>query len=468
MKENFKISKPKKMTLDLSKGEVFNLNKLLRFVEKNTEIEKTKGNIKKYASILNGVSVEEVNSDNLIMFEKHYGDQPTLEVLQKNMEEDVAALSKDESPNHGIFLVKREEITGNSEDNTYLLINYDNTYKPGKHGNTFNRRGFRYKYQVVNINSLLAMGLIYTSIKDTWEKERPKMLASVKPRYDTLKDGAERYRQLAESIDDYFLQLFNTRFITSSTFSKNGRFSINTNLILRPLFSIVYNHIEYAYSQHLNYVQMVEYTRERKSEHATSFTTKKNIPKKVEDEMKVSPFLKHFKYVELDTDTDLSKYKKVYEEFEKNLKVVAKIPKKAELRFRKLGHHKAIGVYFPHVNCIAIDLRDVSAFLHEYAHAIDFSRGEDTFSLQEDFNSIIREYKERYSKYAQDNDYLMRKTMYYTAPTEIFARGFELAYRLKGHNSFLVADKDKMSTAPYLSFKGNEEALIRYFSKFIK
>lgn len=316
----------------------------------------------------------------------------------------------------------------------------------------------------------MALGLIYNSMEKVWKLNRDKIYNQIKEYFDSNpQQGSKTYAKYTlNNFDTVYRGIYTNYLLSSDTFSAKKRVLYENTVVQSPIFELIYNHLEYAYSQHLNYVQMVKYVKDRESDYATAFKTKKNITKKIQEEMEESPFLKYYKYVELDNDTDINKYLKVFEEYEKVTNKIVKIPKNTELRFRKLGNHRAIGVYFPHMNCISIDLRDVSAFIHEYAHAVDFNMGRnEPMSLQEDFFRIIRHYRENYSKLSGGDDYYHRKRDYYNSPTEIFARGFELAYRLKGYDTFLVAPKDKMSEIPYKAFKGIESEVEDYFSKYI-
>lgn len=470
MKESFKIEKPKKVNIDSSKGMLYNLNKLIKFIEKNHGVKPTKGNVIKLLSILYNEEVEELNESNVVHFRRYYGEQPTYDKVMSYMAEDVGYFTKKEDVNFGVYVIRRDNKTGDTEDNTYLVINYDDTFTSSRNGKNFSRRNERYKYQIINVKSVMALGLIYNSMEKVWKLNRDKIYNQIKEYFDSNpQQGSKTYAKYTlNNFDTVYRGIYTNYLLSSDTFSAKKRVLYENTVVQSPIFELIYNHLEYAYSQHLNYVQMVKYVKDRESDYATAFKTKKNITKKIQEEMEESPFLKYYKYVELDNDTDINKYLKVFEEYEKVTNKIVKIPKNTELRFRKLGNHRAIGVYFPHMNCISIDLRDVSAFIHEYAHAVDFNMGRnEPMSLQEDFFRIIRHYRENYSKLSGGDDYYHRKRDYYNSPTEIFARGFELAYRLKGYDTFLVAPKDKMSEIPYKAFKGIESEVEDYFSKYI-
>lgn len=129
---------------------------------------------------------------------------------------------------------------------------------------------------------------------------------------------------------------------------------------------------------------------------ATAYMTKKNIPQKVLSAMEHTAFRKYFKYVEFDEDVDLN----AVEMIEKEFKVLneAYFSSKAffnvTLRFRKLGKHKARGLYYPSLHTLCVDLRSPASFIHEYFHMIDDQLGD--LSLDVAFQNIVDKYKEAF------------------------------------------------------------------------
>ena len=108
-------------------------------------------------------------------------------------------------------------------------------------------------------------------------------------------------------------------------------------------------------------------------DYARSFQTKKNIPQKYIKAMAKSGFNEYFGYVEFDEECDLALMEELYKEygaFAKELKV-QKFPE-VSLRFRKLGNHKASGLYYYTLKCLCVDVRFPGSFVHEVGHAIDY------------------------------------------------------------------------------------------------
>lgn len=218
-----------------------------------------------------------------------------------------------------------------------------------------------------------------------------------------------------------------------------------------------------------------KYDRDNQSSIATAYQTKKNIPENVKYIMNKTTFLKDFSYVELDEDTDLSKFNIVEKEWNRISNIIKFSMVKPELRFRKLGKHKALGVYFSQMKCMCVDLKSPSSFMHELGHHIDFTLEERQLSLKYDFKTIIREYRKLYNKYIEENDgdsvsaYLKTKKDYYFAPTEIFARTFEIYLVENGIDTSFLKEKQEMQISngyPSVTEKFMKD-IIQYFNSIL-
>lgn len=175
--------------------------------------------------------------------------------------------------------------------------------------------------------------------------------------------------------------------------------------------------------------------RNLSSEYAKSYQTKKNIPQKTIDAMQHSHFNEYFGYVEYDEDVDLSKIKVIEEQFVAFKETYFPFIDATQnaIRFRRLGNHKALGLYYPVVACLCVDIHSPSSLIHEFGHLIDYCYG--NLSTKEDFLPLSEEYKRLLIK-AMEEDEVFGKTLsnknskynkdYYLIPTEIFARCFEL------------------------------------------
>lgn len=184
---------------------------------------------------------------------------------------------------------------------------------------------------------------------------------------------------------------------------------------------------------------------------ATAYITKKNIPKAVHVAMESTGFRDYFKYVEFDEEVDLASVKAIEKEFEvlNRAYFSGKAFKDVTLRFRKLGKHKASGLYYPSLHTLCVDIRCPSSFVHEYFHMIDDQLGD--LSLEVAFNRITVLYKEAFLRHMEHLDESIKNTLngkskynlqYFFRRAEIFARCGEIYFSrlLKVESSLIEPD----------------------------
>lgn len=179
-----------------------------------------------------------------------------------------------------------------------------------------------------------------------------------------------------------------------------------------------------VYQEALNIRLLEEYEQGISSDYARAFQTKKNLTQKVQKAMATSPFLSlGFREVEYDVDVDLTEIPKLALTWQGIRPFLPVSKEEAVLRFRKLGNHKASGLYFSRFTCIAVDLRSIDSFVHEYGHHLDYTIADEMLSQQPDFAPLLKAYmKELYA-----DEYVSPKDKnYFMASTEVFARAFEL------------------------------------------
>ena len=128
--------------------------------------------------------------------------------------------------------------------------------------------------------------------------------------------------------------------------------------------------------------------------------TKKNIPPKHQDYMKESRFLTVYRYIEVDEDCDLDKMQELEKEFLALGDILGKHPYDASIRFRKLGRHHASGLYSPAYQCVCIDVRSPSSYVHEFLHMYDHFHG--MLSEGYDFKEIRLQYEACLQEYLSD------------------------------------------------------------------
>src|SRR5699024_2039384 len=131
------------------------------------------------------------------------------------------------------------------------------------------------------------------------------------------------------------------------------------------------------------------------------------------------------------------------------------------LRIRYLGKHKATGVFFPHANTIAVDVRDSSSFVHEYGHYVDLVT-QDNASVGRGFREVV----DSYSRKVEMPAGMESKSGYYSTPTEVYARGFEMyAHERLGVDNRLLR-KDKFDRFDFEPFQRDPELKEKMFDLF--
>ena len=269
-------------------------------------------------------------------------------------------------------------------------------------------------------------------------------------------------------------------------------------------FEDAVNHI--AFVEH-NFVLNQKYSRQSSATIATVQSDKKYQ----DSELNKSTIFNQlgFRKVEVDTqkyegkEFDYSLFKKVEEDFEAICNKLPHASAQPELKFRKLGKHKATGLYAPFLNILAVDVRNTESFIHEYGHYLDYKHGDkasESYSLEDNFEHIITAYSNNFKIISQKKEddlltrlmkaskesipsvvsleekrlsselELLKQTVkmfdYFTTPTEIFARGFELwVYETITSNSSLLKSKEEYSNRiEYTSFNGIKESLFAFFA----
>lgn len=240
--------------------------------------------------------------------------------------------------------------------------------------------------------------------------------------------------------DFYFAQADNP-----STLFHNGHSHFEKIVTLEMLLS-------------LNYIQeKTKRENDEITEHARAFETKKHINLSHQARMKENAFLARYEYVELDSDTDLDKFHTLEKEFRALTKKVFIPYSDGSFRIKKLGRHRAAGIYFSHVNATIFDLDHPDAFVHEMMHQIDYTMmlGNKKRGLLSEtiaFRPIIEKYKELVQRSINElpDDHFFKtlwkgktkyNASYYFQPTEIFARSGELYFHHKGiETSFLKSN----------------------------
>lgn len=183
-----------------------------------------------------------------------------------------------------------------------------------------------------------------------------------------------------------------------------------------------------------------------------------------------------FRKVEIDTQKyegetfDYEEFSKVEQDFFGVLDRLPQAKAQPELKFRRLGKHKAWGIYSPALNILAVDVRHTESFIHEYGHYLDFKHGDEVYSEMSTFFPIIKAYEKKLTELAEDSKYAQKLTAkrmsYYLIPTEIFARAFELW--VSGtivSDATIISSTERYNSQPeYIAFSHIKELVFSFFN----
>lgn len=240
------------------------------------------------------------------------------------------------------------------------------------------------------------------------------------------------------------------------------------------IIAFVQNYIQNTY----DILLQSEYEKDiDKQTRASAWQTKKHINKETLEMMNTTSLTNYFGYVEIDNEVDLTLFKQFEAEMERVHAILPKTGEKApDLRLRKLGNHNALGLYVPSKHTIAVDFRDtgdeiggvgIQSFVHEYGHSLDYGVDDGKLlSMSEEFKPIVTRYRENI-RFKAAKTYVGKKSSYYGAPTEVFARAFEIYVSETGFRSPLLKTNDIYETSvEYALFdKDMREELTTYFDQ---
>jgi hypothetical protein len=169
--------------------------------------------------------------------------------------------------------------------------------------------------------------------------------------------------------------------------------------------------------------------------------------------------------VEYDDRVDLiaiSRFIDDFASFARALEVPRAWGQGVQIKFRRLGRHRADGLYYPEQAVLALDLKSMLSFAHEFGHLIDYrsavadAPGSEALPLsrREGFQAVHALFVERIDARVEGDPRLAKRTGrltrgYFASPAECFARGFEqfVAEALE-EPSVLVAERKKYRDDP--------------------
>ncbi len=172
-----------------------------------------------------------------------------------------------------------------------------------------------------------------------------------------------------------------------------------------------------------------------------------------------------FRHVEVDDDVDLDAYRELVAEFEAR-DGAGELPQVNQasiaLRFRKCGRHRAIGVYCPALLAVAVDPRAPRSLLHEFAHAYDFERGQ--LSVSAAFAPVIKAFRDGFDSREMSES----RAGYYSTPTEVFARAWEIHAAMNGlGGSFVDTVEEYQGNPAYKPLIDAFDVIEEYFATWV-
>ncbi|MGF7535502.1 hypothetical protein AAGG74_17760 [Bacillus mexicanus] len=219
---------------------------------------------------------------------------------------------------------------------------------------------------------------------------------------------------------------------------------------------------------------------------AKAFQEKKNIKLEHRKRMEHNKFLNFYGKVELDNDVRMP----LFDIAEKDLLEISEaipfpIRKDYEFKIKKLGKHRAEGLFYPGLKMVIIDVRSPKSFIHEVGHQLDhlFAEGKRSryYSETAAFRHIRNLYTQAMDKKVNElpEDNLFRKQwegntkyskLYFLNPTEIFARSFEV-YMLKyglSLNSLLKTEDLLKESIPHILDGEYVEIITEFFDDMLR
>lgn len=419
-------------------------------------------------------AVEFVSNKNNIFFEIHkldpYDEEKRLLnilVSERNFSRDIIFKADDFINEQGVKLYLCDSSGSTAECVSMLNIKLKQTLSNVWHLTKYrNKKCYMSDFGIILANIYLLNELFKFSVNNTELVEFAIMNKAIEFGFATNEEELKLMKEFQDKYDisnidikvdknrvnPYFKWLEKDTFNMLSNF-----YTIKDKITFKHLIANSCNKIllllEYIAEENEEIANEMELKYRRYSEYALTFQTKKNIPKDTLSKMNNNKLLEWFGYVEIDGDCDLDKISELEEEFVVYMKKLSLVQnaKDHSLRFKKLGKHKASGLYFPTEKALCVDLRVPSSFTHETFHMIDYTRGlGKKLSDLYNFRHIVSSYKTLVTNAIYDLDISDMTRIefcgknkynrnYYFTMTEIFARCGEIYVSkiLNIHNSLI-------------------------------
>lgn len=343
--------------------------------------------------------------------------------------------------------ILKVEVKGAEKVEVYGGIGFTSKRKPGFYHMNSNPN---YNIEIVNISFLLALISVCSCLHSIISEDISPLITSIFSReLDELNASKHDYPAY-----DSLINFLKNKEAVPLEFLFRKLANPGEHLppyCFSPDYTLYYKlvHVFYQIADVFQDVQNEFHHRESLHKKiATAYITKKNIPLSIQKAMDSSGFLNYFGYVEFDEDVDLSAVSKIEEEYKAlNKQYFSSLSfTDVTLRFRKLGKHKATGLYYPSIHNLCVDIQNPSSFIHEHFHMLDDQLGD--LSLEVDFDAIVKAYKAAFLREMKNIDPAIRKKLngsskynlkYFFRRAEIFARCGEIYFNriLKVKSSLL-------------------------------
>lgn len=188
--------------------------------------------------------------------------------------------------------------------------------------------------------------------------------------------------------------------------------------IIKGLGNALENLLDYQLCL-FGFIQQEAYIKRQGKEIATVRDLKKNRNKEMLEAENNSALKGLVSSVEFDDDVDLGKLETYMNEAVKIFSMFDS--SKIFFKVRYLGKHKSTGIFFPLENILAVDVNDGTSLVHEFGHYVDLKLL-NSFSTSIEFMKLVRIYSSNYEGVKKE---------YFTTPTEVFARCFEMYWAEK-------------------------------------
>lgn len=336
---------------------------------------------------------------------------------------------------------------GEIDGDTIIFIDAAQPSRNMRTGYRLKGRNAKYgEFSIVNLRGLAAAARIERKTGHNILKMVPSI---PKPQYRVMKDGKPTYLFGDEAREVKEKHLEKTR--------EKGK-AIQT----------IVKDLEETQREGANFKAQERYVREHSGRKLATAWQDKLHPSKTHQELAATTtLLEDFSKVEVDNAVTVEDFKQFEEHWVEAREKLPPIPEgvKPTIRVRFLGKHNANGIYFPHVNTVAIDVRTSEATIHEMGHYYDLAL-KNNASLSKDFGTVVK----KYSDSIRIPDSSPKGKEYYGVPTEVFARAFELyAVEKLGVGGRLVKPREEYEeNFDYKPFSDNPTLKEEAFSVFDK